>query len=287
MKSNDLLKWIAKNPYKSLIVLLLVFWSLNQLMPLFWMYMMSLKPDLEIVRHPFSFYFPPLWQNYSDAWTGKATEVTLNLYFINTGIVVAVGLIILVVIATMAGYSFGRFDFPGRRILFLFMIALIAVPMHALIVPLYYQFRAYGLINRLLGLILLNVTSTLPFSILMLQAYFSTFPSELEDAAMIDGCNRLGTFFRIVVPISKGAISAVAIVNFIGMWNEVLLALIILWENSKRTLAVGLLGYMAQWGEIRWGLIFAGLSIVTLPLIGFYILFQKNIIKGATLGSYR
>ena len=167
------------------------------------------------------------------------------------------------------------------------LVALIAVPMHALVIPLYRELRFFGLINQSIGLVFLNVTAFLPFSILVLQAYFVTFPKDLEDAALIDGCTRLGTFWYVALPIAKGAISAVAIVNFIGMWNEVLLALIVLWEGDKRTIAVGLLGYMALYGETRWGLIFAGLTLVTVPLIAFYLIFQKNILKGATLGSYR
>jgi len=251
------------------------------------MFSMSLKSDMDVIRYPLKLVWPPQLQNYPEAWIGDTTGVTLNLYFLNSAIVVPSSLLILVSSATLAGYAFGRFDFFGRRVLFFFLVSLIAVPMHALIVPLYAELRAFGLINNFLGLIFLYVTSTLPFSILVLQSYFTTFPSELEDAAMIDGCTRLGTFLRIAVPISKGPIAAITIVNFIGMWNEVLLAIVVLWENKVRTVAPGLLGYMAQYGETRWGLIFAGLTIVTVPLIAFYMIFHNNIMKGATLGSYR
>ncbi len=279
--------WIAEHPWQTAIIVLLIFWAGNQLVPLFWMFSMSLKTDMDVIRYPLKLVWPPRLLNYPEAWIGDTTGVTLNLYFLNSAIVVPSSLLILVGSATLAGYAFGRFDFYGRRVLFLFLVSLIAVPMHALIVPLYAELRAFGLINNFLGLIFLYVTSTLPFSILILQSYFTTFPSELEDAALIDGCTRLGTFWRIALPISKGPISAIAIVNFIGMWNEVLLAIVVLWENKVRTVAPGLLGYMAQYGETRWGLIFAGLSIVTVPLIAFYLIFHTNIMKGATLGSYR
>jgi ABC-type glycerol-3-phosphate transport system permease component len=279
--------WIAEHPWEAFIVLLLVIWAANQLIPLLWMYSMSVKSDIDVVRYPLRLVWPPKLSNYPEAWTGERTGVNLSLYFRNSAIVVPSSLLLLVAVATLAGYSFGRFEFPGRRSLFLFLVSLIAVPMHALIVPLYAELKAFGLINNFLGLILLYVTSNLPFSILILQSYFTTFPSDLEDAALIDGCNRFSTFWRVAVPISKGAISAIAIVNFIGMWNEVLLAILVLWEDKVRTMAPGLLGYMAQYGETRWGLIFAGLSIVTIPLIAFYVVFHNNIMKGATLGSYR
>lgn len=271
-----------------MVVLVLILWTLNQLLPLLWLFSTSLKTDLDIIRDPLGL---PAWplslQNYTDAWYGADTGVTLNAYFLNTVIVVFAGLVLLVALATLAGYAFGRFDFMGRKLLYMSLIALIAVPFHALIIPLYQELKAFGLINNLLGLVLLNVTAALPFSILMMQAYFTTFPRDLEDAAMIDGCTRLGTFWRVVVPIAKGAISTVGIVNFVGMWNEVLLAVVVLWADEKRTLAVGLLGYAGQFGQTRWGLIFAGLSIAVIPLIIFYVIFQNNIMKGATLGSYR
>ena len=283
VRRRTLAAWIAHNPWEALIVLLLVIWTVNQLAPLFWMLSMSLKTDMQILREPFTVPWPAYTENYPRAWLGINSQVTLNIYFRNTVTVVAAGLAILTAVATLAGYAFGRFDFPARRLLFMILMALIAVPMHALVIPLYRELRFFGLINNPIGLILLNVTAMLPFSVMMMQAYYSTFPQDLEDASLIDGCNRFGTFIRVAVPISKGAISAVAIVNFVGMWNEVLLALIVLWENEKRTMAVGILGYMAQYGETRWGLIFAGLTIVTIPLIAFYLIFQKNILKGATL----
>ena len=279
--------WIKHNPWEGVIILVLLFWALNQLAPLLWMGSMSLKTDTQILRQPFTPPWPPYFDNYPKAWLGQGSFVTLNIYFRNSVAVVAVGLTMLTAIATLAGYAFGRFEFPGRRFLFIVLMALIALPMHAIIISLYRELQFFHLINNPLGLILLNVTSMLPFSVMIMQSYFCTFPRDLEDAALIDGCSRLGTFWRVAMPISKGAISAVAIVNFVGMWNEVLLALIVLWENDKRTLAVGVLGYIAQYGETRWGMIFAGLTIVTVPLVIFYLIFQKNILKGATLGSYR
>jgi len=279
--------WIAEHPGQACVVLLLIIWSINQLLPLMWMYAMSLKTDIDVVRYPLKLTWPPHFENYPAAWNGEDTGVTLGVYFRNSALIVSISLLILVIVATLAGYAFGRFDFFGRRALFFVLLSLIAVPMHALIVPLYHELKAFGLINSFVGLILLYVTSNLPFSILVLQAYFTTFPSELEDSALIDGCTRLGTFWYIAMPIAKGAVSTIAIVNFIGMWNEILLAIIVLWENKVRTLAVGLLGYSAQYGIIRWGLMFAGLSIATIPLIVFYLIFHRNIIKGATLGSYR
>ena len=279
--------WLSQNPWQAAIVLLLIMWSLNQLLPLLWMCMNSLKSDLDVVRQPLAAVWPPLWQNYPDAWVGESTGVTLGIYFRNSLFIVGTSIVGLMIIATLAAYALGRYSFRGRGVVMLFLIALIAVPMHALIVPLYHQLKALGLTNTYFGLILMYITAQLPFSVLVLQSYFSTFPSELVDAARIDGCTPLGAFRRVVVPIARGAISAVAIVNFISMWNEILLALVILWENDVRPMSVGLLGYTASFGDTRWGLVFAGLSIATVPLILFYLVFHTNIMKGATLGSYR
>lgn len=280
-------KWIAQNPWQAFIVLLLIIWSFNQLLPLFWMFAQSFKTDAAITNYPLSLPKWPLYlENYPNAWFGKSSGITLNKFFLNSVMVVFSGLLILSVLATLAGYAFGRFKFFGRNFLFIFMVALIAIPIHALIIPIYKLMDSLHLINNLVGVILLNVTASLPFSVLILSAYFATFPKDLEDAAQMDGCTRLDVLWRVVIPVAKGAISAVAIVNFINMWNEVLLTLIVVWKNKFFTITVGILGYFQFFDATAWGLIYAGLSIVVIPLIIFYLIFHENIMKGSTLGSY-
>jgi len=236
--------------------------------------------------------WPPHFENYWMAWKGIAkqgeeTGITLGLYFKNSTIVVLSSLLILIIVCTLTGYALARFQFRGRKALFLFFVGMVIMPPHALIVPLYEQLLSLNLINQYLGLILVYIAFSLPFSVVIMRAYFMTFPLELEDAARIDGCSELGIFWKIAFPLSKSSISAIVIVNFTHLWNEMLLSLIVLWQNQKKTLSVGMLGYSGQWGQIEWCFVLAGLSIAAAPTIIFYLIFHRMILRGITLGSIK
>ncbi|NPV54156.1 MAG: carbohydrate ABC transporter permease [Firmicutes bacterium] len=270
-----------------ILFVVIIGWALVQFLPLIWMLNTSLKTSQEIVQFPLKLAWLPTFKNYPIAWTGEKSNVVLRLYFSNSLIVVSATMIALTLIATLAAYALARYKFKGQRFFLMLLIGMVAVPMHSLIIPLYHLIKTMGLLNRYPGLILVYSTVGLPMSILILQSYFRGFPSELEDAARVDGCKELEVFWYIVAPISKGALSAVAIVNFIAFWNELFLGMVLLWGNNVKTLPVGLLGYRGLWGQTSWGPLFAGLSIATVPMIVFYLIFSKNIMRGMTLGSFR
>ncbi len=277
---------------KTSIFIILVLWSITQVFPVIWMYYNSVKSRLDIIRYPLRLPEVLHFENYWMSWTGITEKglnigVNIGLYYKNSIIVVFSSLFILIIVSTLAGYAVGRYQFWGRKALLLLFVSVLIMPPHALIVPLYLQIKSLNLINRYLGLILVYVAHSLAFSVLLMQAYFRGFPSELEDAARIDGCSELGILWRVVIPISKGLISVIAIVNFSGLWNELLFSLIILWRNDVKTLPPGLLGYVGIWGQVEWGLIFAGLSITAAPVIIFYLIFHRNIMRDVTLGSIK
>jgi len=161
-----------------------------------------------------------------------------------------------------------------------------AIPVHAIILPLYYFFQSMGLINNYLGLIIAYVTLNIPFSVILLSSYFREFPDELLEAARIDGCNEARMFFNIVFPISKGAISTVLIVALINTWNELLLSMVVMSDMSLKTIPAGLIIYQGQYRS-EWGYLFAAMLSASIPIIILYFIFQRNIIKGMTLGAVK
>ncbi|MCX6089271.1 MAG: carbohydrate ABC transporter permease [Candidatus Atribacteria bacterium] len=257
-----------------------------QLYPVIWMYLSALKSPADYFSRPFG--LPGRWafENFKLAWEGEARSgsIILKNYMINSLIVCIPSLCILTLVSSIAAYSLAKFEFFGRDFLQSFFIALLAIPVHSVIISVYRLMMSLHLLNTYLALILVNVTFCIPFSVILLVSYFRSFPSEIIEAALIVGCTHLKVFSHIVVPISRGAISSVAIVNFIIIWNEFLFAFVL--NPRTKTLTVGVLGYKGAY-TTNWTLMLAGLSIATIPSILFYFIFQKNIIKGMTIGAIK
>lgn len=264
----------------------LVIWGVTQILPLLWLFSSSLKSAQEIVKDPLGLPNPMRWSNYAVAWTGRSTNVSISRYFCNSFVVVGFSLVALVFMATLSAYAFARFRFRGKRALFIYFICLIAVPAHTLVIPLYKTMKDLNLINNPMALILIY-SSGVSFSILILQSFFLTIPAAIEEAATVDGAGRFRTFWSIIMPISRGAVAAITITGFIGLWSELLYSMIILWGDTARTLPVGILSYNVQMGMTEYGYQYAALSISTIPMILFYLVFKESILKGMTLGSVK
>jgi raffinose/stachyose/melibiose transport system permease protein len=265
----------------------LALWAVTQLFPIVWMFVSSLKTEEDFVNRPFSLPGEVnVVQNYTYTWTGGPTKgVVLSEYTLNSVVVAIPSLLIMTLVSTLAAYALARLPFRGRKIVLSFFIALIAVPVHAVIISVYRLMVDLHLTNTYQGLILVYVAFGIPFSVTILQAYFRSFQQEMIDAARIDGCSDLGAFWRVVFPVSLGAISTVIIVNFIVIWNEFLFAFVLNSTNHK-TLTVGLMGYRGQYWSDQVYMI-TSLCIATIPALLFYFMFQRNIIKGATLGAVK
>jgi len=269
----------------SLIQLVLVIWALFQLYPVIWLFYSSFKPTPDIRSKLFALPEYLYLKNYDINYYHQK-GITIGIYLRNSTIVTVVSILILTFVCLIAGYAIAKIKFPGKNLLIIFLIGLIGIPIHSLIIPLYYFIARMGLLSTLWGLILPYIAFGIPFSVLMLQTYFRQFPDELIEAAMIDGCSHLRLFFTVVVPISLGAISTVLIVNFISIWNEFLFSLVINRDNAAKTLTVGIMGFKGQY-VTDWGPYLAGLVIAVVPSIIFYAIFHRNIIKGMTAGSLK
>lgn len=269
----------------SIIQPILIIWAIFQIYPLIWLFYSSLKPSVDISQKIFNLPTSLYFENYNfSAFNERG--ITLGLYFKNSVIVTFVTLIILVLVSMLAAYSIAKIRFPGKNALLIILIGMLGIPIHALIVPLYYFIAKMGLLNNYFGLILPYVAFNAPFSIILLQTYFRQFPDELIEAAKIDGCNNISAFFRVVMPVSLGAISSVLIINFISIWNEFLFSLVIMKNNSAKTINVGLMAFRGQY-QTEWGPLLAALVVVVIPTIIFYFIFHRNILKGIASGAIK
>lgn len=271
---------------KVFVYALLILWGTGQLFPVFYLFNQSFKTRREIVRTPLSLPESPQFQNWGDAWFIQGANTVIGTFMINSVIVVSIGLILLLFVSALAAYGLARYTFPGKGSINVGLLLSLAVPIHALIIPLWVFFRDLGMRNSLFWLAVLYCVTHLAFSILILRAYFASFPRELEEAARIDGASDFTTFWRVVMPVSKGALSSVAVLNVLGMWNELLLALIMLDRTELRTVPLALIFFQGEYSS-DITLIFAGMSMLTVPSILFYLIFQQQITKGMTTGAVK
>ncbi len=261
---------------------LLIFWAILAIYPIFWVFSSSLKTREEIVTNLFSLPNSLNFENFRFS----ENNFPILTYFKNSVIITLFTLVMIVFLSYIAGYAIAKLKIKGKNIIIFFLVTLLGIPIYSIMVPLYIYITDLGLLNSKIGLILPYIAHQSPFTILMLQAYFREFPDELIDAAKIDGCNEISAFIRIVFPISLGAISTVLILNFIATWNEFLLAYIVLKDSAAKTLTVGLLEFVGEYST-NWGGLFAGMTFAITPSILFYLIFHRNIMKGATAGAVK
>jgi len=270
----------------SVLQILLIFWALIQVAPAFWIIMSSFKPSVDIsqrmLQPPRTFYL----ENYNFTDISESLGITLGLYFRNSVIVTILTLTILTVVCFLAGYAIAKINFLGKNIVIIILVIFLGIPIHVIIIPLYYLLADMNLLNNYFGVVLPYVALFSPFTILLLQTYFRQFPDELIDAAKIDGCGTIRAFLRVVLPSSMGAVSMVLVINFMVIWNEFLLSLVILKNNWMKTLPVGLLGFRGVYAT-EWGPLFAGLVVVLLPSITVFLIFHRRLLKGIHMGAIK
>jgi multiple sugar transport system permease protein/raffinose/stachyose/melibiose transport system permease protein len=260
--------------------LLLITVAITCIFPLLWMVSSSFKTQEEIFKNtslvPKGFHF----ENYYLAWK----EGGFGRYFINSIFYTSSVVIGIIIIASLAAYAFSRLRFPGRNILFFMFMAAMMIPIPGSFVPLYVLLNKLHLRNTALGYILCMVNVGLSTSIFLLKTFFDKLPRELEDAARIDGCSKLGIWWYVALPLAKPVLAVVVVFNALNVWNEFVLALIIFDSKSLMPLQVALMTFQGEF-ITRYPLLMAGLTITALPIIIVYFLMQKYIIKGVTQGA--
>lgn len=229
-------------------------------------------------------YFPdaPTLQNYSSLFS----NLPFAIYFRNSTIVATGTMCLALVVGSLGAYGFVRFRFRGRAPLLVSILMAYMIPSVVLLVPLLIIFRTYGLINTFPGLILAEATNTAPFVLLLMINYFSTLPRELEDAALVDGCNRLQILLKIVLPLSVPGLVAAGLFAFIATWNNFLFAFLFTTTDATKTLPV-IMRLFALGEPAVWGISAAGAVLTTLPVALLFLLFQRMLISGLSAGAVK
>ena len=263
---------------------LLIIWTLLVVGPFLWMIMTSLKTDAEIIHSPWDLPASIQWNNFSRAWN----EARIGTFFVNTLIVLSMSLTGTLFISAMAAYVLSRFEFFGRRVLFFLFLAGLMFPVFLALVPLRFLVQDLHLYDTYHGLALVYIAYSLPFTIFFMTGFFKTLPSEVAEAAIIDGANHYQVFFQIMLPMAKSGLIAMGIFNFIGQWNQFLLPLVLMPNPDRHLLSQGLQYLAIQQGYGNdYSALFAALVITMVPTLIVYVLFQRRLESGLTAGALK
>ena len=228
-------------------------------------------------------HFPDPWyfQNYPDVISNGFFG-----FFFRSVIIVSISLVLMLIITSFAAYPLARMKFKLRGLLYAGIVAMMSVPMHVTLIPVYQMTNSMGLINNLFSLLGPYVAFALPMSVFILTGFMMTIPHEMEEAAVIDGCNKYNMFFRIILPLSKAGISTLAIYNVVGMWNEFAFANTFLNDIKVKTLPLALGAFKGEHSQDT-PLILTVLTLSVLPTIILFIIFQDKLVKGMMAGAVK
>jgi ABC-type glycerol-3-phosphate transport system permease component len=272
-----------------LIFAVLTCYMLWVVFPMVWVAYSSLKPDQAIFRDAFA--LPAAdelqWKNYRVAWR----EAHFGEYFFSSVLVTTVSVVAILLLGSMTAYALSRFYHPLGNALYWTFLTGLMVPVQLSIVPLFFELRTIGLLNSRMGLILVYTANGLPFAIFILAGFFRALPRSFYEAAVVDGCSESSAFWRVMLPLARPGMVTVAIFQFIGIWKEYFFAFMFTSgasSESVRTLPIGLanLSVTAQY-RTDYGMLFAGIVMVTLPILIVYLFLQKHLIKGITAGALK
>lgn len=284
----------GKKYYKIFIYMALILLAVSIIVPVGWVFLASIKENSEFYGNPWTlpkgFYF----QNFIDAFE----KANMGEYFINSIIVTVVALLLLLVIALPAAYVLARYRFKGSKVLNVMFMAGLFINVNYIVVPIFLMlvdgdkllnqwFGSGFLMNNLFVVALVYASTALPFTIYLLSGFFVSIPKDYEEAAFVDGSGYFHTMTKIMMPMARPSIITVILFNFLSFWNEYIISMTLLTQDTK-TLPVGLMQLMqAQKSAANYGRLYAGLIIVMLPTLILYILVQKKLTQGMSLGGLK
>ncbi len=259
---------------KVLLYVFLIITAAIMLLPFLWMLSASLKQDRDVFTFPIQ-WIPaePEWANYSRIWT----QIPLLTYILNTVKLTIIVTLLQLFTSSFAAYAFSKLHFKGRNALFLGYIATIAVPWQAYMVPQFMMLRSMGLNNTHLAIIILQAFSA--FGVFMMKQFYEGVPTELCEAARIDGMTEYGIYARIMLPLAKPALSTLTIFTFVNTWNDFLGPYIYLTRDQLKTIQLGLRSFIGQYSS-EYGLIMAGSVVTMIPVIAVFLALQKYFVEG-------
>ena len=282
--------------YKPFIYLVLFLLAISIIVPVLWVFMASVKQNSEFYGNPWALPMGFYWQNFVDAWS----TAKMGDYMLNSVLVTALALAILLVVALPAAYCLSRFKFRGGKFLNSAFMAGLFINVNYIVVPIFLMLRdgdtflknTFGtsfLLNNLVVLAIVYAATALPFTIYLLSGYFATLAHDYEEAAYIDGAGYSRTMVSIIFPMAQPSIVTIILFNFLSFWNEYIISMTLMSSaTGAKTLPVGLLNLMqAQQSAAQYGTMYAGLVLVMLPTLILYICVQKKLIQGMTVGGLK
>lgn len=271
-----LLKNLAKAVFCALVASIM-------LAPFIWMVSTSFKYNWDAISFPPRF-LPTEFAGFT-AYARVLSEIPFFSFLWNSLIVATTITLGTLFTSSLAGYIFGKFDFWGRNILFLGILATMMVPFEVILIPVYIIVRDLGMLNSLTALIIPRLVSA--YGIFLMRQFMMGIPTALVDAARIDGCSEFGIYSRIVLPLSKPALSALGIFIFMFSWDDFLWPVLVIDDMAKRTLPLGLALFRQTFGTLDWNVIMAGTLLSILPVLIVFFAAQKNFIEGITLSGLK
>ena len=281
--------------FKIFIYLCLILLALSIIIPVAWVFMASIKSNPEFYGNPWALPMGFYLDNFKDAWQAA----NMGDYFLNSVIVTALALVILLLIATPCAYILARMNFKGKKFLTVLMRAGLFVNLSYIVIPIFLLLRSWNMgiasskilpegffLNNRFILALIYAANAIPFTVYLLSNFFSAISKSYEEAAYIDGAGYYRTMVDVMIPMAKPAVITVILFNFLSFWNEYILALTLMTDPVKRTLPVGLINLQqAARGAANYGRLYAGLVIVMIPTLIIYILVQKQLTEGMMVGG--
>lgn len=280
--------------YKIFVYVALITLAISIIVPVVWVFMSSLKTNAEFQESPWSLPASFYIQNFLDAFE----KANMAEYFLNSVIVTALGLLLLVVIALPASYVLARFDFKGKKFINTAFMGGLFINVNYIVVPIFLMLTSWDdvvydmigdffFLDNIVVLAVVYAATAIPFTVYLLSSYFRTLPKAYEEAAFIDGCGYFKTMIKVMAPMAKPSIITVILFNFLAFWNEYIIALTLM-PGASKTLPVGLVTLSkGQMAAANYGQLYAGLVIVMLPTLILYIMVQKKLTQGMTLGGLK
>ncbi|MFE7138654.1 carbohydrate ABC transporter permease [Streptomyces sp. NPDC057644] len=261
----------------------LTLWLIFTIFPLYWITITSFKPAGDIFTFPLA-YWPEDFslENYS----GLFSSSQFGTYLLNSLIVSAVAGTVATVISMLSAYVLARFEFRTKTALLMAALVTQMIPSFIALGPLYLLMTDLGLVDNRLGLVLVYIAVCIPFCTVMLRGFFANIPDTLEEAAMIDGCSRLGALFRVLLPVMKPGIVAAFIFNFVNCWNELFLSVTLMNSDDNKTVPTALNGFISSF-NIDWGSMSAAAVLTILPTMVLFAFASRHIVQGLTAGAVK
>ena len=266
----------------TLIYVFLILLAIIYIVPLLWVLITSLKNDSTLLLSPWAMPAKLEWSNYEFAWT----KGHLGTAMLNSLIVCGSTLVISMVFGSMAAFAIAKLRWKLSKLAMYYFLIGMMIPIHTILIPLFVQFSGWGMSNTLMGIIIPYITFSLPITIYIMVGFFEGIPNELFEAACIDGCSVYKMFGTVAIPLAKTGFMVTGLMSFVSNWNELLVAMVFISKEAKKTLPVSLTKFVGPY-HTNYCQMFAAIMIAIIPTIIAYVAFANQIVEGLTAGAVK